>query len=541
MCFADVGNCWTSLPANGLIGQRSTRSNANEAGQDNAIGTVSRQMSDTPRVGIGTHYLRYAAGNVLVMVAGFVSFPIMTRLLDTSQYGIFGYYDAWLLILAALFKLGAQHTILRFYPHTGDARALARYGANQILLPMLGSVALWLLALAGYAAIVHFAPPEATPIGWIMLALLLPTIWISYAGAFAYAEERSDVSVRIVVGQRWCEAFAILLVVYFVERSTLGAYLARLAVALAFAIALGAWLYRRVPMHLRDIDRHAYRDGLRYGLPLVLNEIASNLLSFADRLMLRGMLRDFAAVGVYTIGYGLALNINNLFNIALYNAYTQVSIREYETRGPEAVLRTKRLVLHFLVYVSVAMVVGLVCVGRDVLLLMAGGDKHASVPVFVTIGVIYTLDGLFGICGSGLLLLKRSRTVLLLTLGSALLNVALNLVFIPRFGVMGAVWSTALAFAALNVARWVTCPRVLRALPDVQATLTALGLGACCVLIVRSSDFGGVQAHALRLLLMAALMACAYVLPAVLIDRELRGALLRYWISRRALASRTAD
>ena len=494
-------------------------------------------MTEAARVGVATHYIRYALGNILVMVAGFVSFPIMTRLLDTGQYGIFGYFDAWLLILAGVFKLGAQHTILRFYPHSGGAPALARFGANHILLPMAASSALWLLALGAYAAIVHLSPPEASPIGWIMLALLLPTIWISYAGAFAYAEERSDVSVRIVVGQRWSEAFAILLIVYFIERSTLGAYLARLLVAFVFAIALTIWLRRRVPLRVRDIDRSAYRDGLRYGLPLVMNEIATNLLSFADRLMLRGMLRDFAAVGVYTIGYGLALNINNLFNFALYNAYTQVSIREYETKGPEAVLRTKRLVLHFLVYVSVAMVVGLVCVGRDVLLLMAGADKLESVPVFVTIGVIYTLDGLFGICGAGLLLLKRSRTVLVITLVAAALNVLLNLVFIPRFGVMGAVYSTAASFVALNVARWATCPPMLRALPDLQATLTAVALGCVCVLAVRSTDFGGVQSHALRFALMALVMLVLYVIPAILADRTLRDAAWRYWASRRALAS----
>jgi len=34
----------------------------------------------------------------------------------------------------------AQHTILRFYPHTGGASALARFGANCILMPFAGSV-----------------------------------------------------------------------------------------------------------------------------------------------------------------------------------------------------------------------------------------------------------------------------------------------------------------------------------------------------------------------------------------------------------------
>ena len=489
-------------------------------------------MTERARVSVATHYVRYALGNVLVMIAGFVSFPIMTRLLDTGQYGIFGYYDAWLLILAGLFKLGAQHTILRFYPHAGGAQALARFGANFILLPFLASTVLWLLAIVAYAVIVYVEPPEAAPIGWIMLLLLLPTIWVSYAGAFAYAEERSDVSVRISVAQRWSETLSILVVIYFIERSTLGAYSARLLVAVAFACGLALWLRTQVPMHARDFDRPAYVEGLRYGLPLVANEIATNLLSFADRLMLRQMLGDFAAVGVYTIGYGLALNLNNLFNFALYNAYTQVSIREFETKGPEAVLRTKRSVLHILVYVCVGMAVGLICVGPDVLLLMAGADKHASVPVFVLIGVIYTFDGLFGICGAGLLLHKRSRTVLMLTLGSVLVNVALNLVWIPRFGVMGAVYATAASFVALNVGRYLTCPRELRALPDARATATALGLGALSVLIAHYSALASVESHALRFALMVLLMLFAFVLPAFVIDRPLRETAMRYLFGR---------
>src|SRR6476469_5940169 len=100
------------------------------------------------------------------------------------------------------------------------------------------------------------------------------------------------------------------------------------------------------------------------------------------------------------------------------------------------------------------MIVGLVVVGADALLLMAGNDKTASAPVFVLIGIVYTLDGLLSICGAGLLLLKRSRSVLLLTLSAAVLNVILNFFLIPRFGVMGAAYSSMLSFTALNTTRY---------------------------------------------------------------------------------------
>ena len=487
------------------------------------------------RASVATHYIRYVFGNVLVMIAGFVSFPIMTRLLDTGQYGIFGYFDAWLLILVAICKLGGQHTILRFFPHTGAEGALRKYGASIVLAPFAAACVLVALMLAAYAAIVYFAPPEAAHIGWLMLLMLPPTIWISYAASVAFAEERSDVSVRITVGQRWLELVSILGIVYFLERSATGAYIARFGVALVLAFALTRWVRARLPMHWRDFDARETVAGLRYGLPLVANEVASSLLSFADRLMLRSMTGSFAAVGVYTIGYGLALNINNLLNYALYNAYTQVSVREFETQGAAAVVRTKRVVLGLLVYVTAAMITGIVAVGRDILLLMAGKDKIESATVFVLIGVNYLLDGLFGICGAGLLLHKRSGTVLALTAGSLLINVALNVVWIPRFGVMGAVYATFAAYFAMWVAKYLTCPADLRAMPPLKPSLIAIALSLANLAMAHYTDLFGVQSHFGRFVVMALMMLPLFVLPALAIDGNLRTNVMNYWRNRRVL------
>ena len=74
-------------------------------------------------VGFGTHYLRYSTANALVLLAGLISFPALTRLLDNTQYGILGYYETWVMMAVAFAKLGAQHAIIRFYPHDGDRGA----------------------------------------------------------------------------------------------------------------------------------------------------------------------------------------------------------------------------------------------------------------------------------------------------------------------------------------------------------------------------------------------------------------------------------
>jgi O-antigen/teichoic acid export membrane protein len=490
-------------------------------------------MPRSARPSIATHYLRYAVGNALILLAGFVSYPILTRLLSYAEYGVLGYFDAWMLFLTAIIKLGSQHSAVRFYPHGSGESALRGYGSTFVLFSMAVSGGVWLLAalILASATVTGYVsePVEA----WVMLVLLVPTVCLSYVTSVLTAEERSDLSVRFDVVQKWIELVAILGIVYFLSRTATGVYVARIVAATVVAAVGLVWLFRNLPMQWRNRDVKRWLEGVRYGVPMGANELAYVLLGFVDRLMLKQQLQDFVPVGIYTIGYGLALKINVMLHAALGIAYNQVSIRLYETEGPRAVVRAKRGVLDVLVYVVSALIVGTLTVGQNLLLLLAGEAKSQSAPVFVWVTVTYILSGLLGLCASGLVLHKRSSTLLALTIVAAITNVVLNWFWIPKYGYMAAVYATAISLIGLNCIQFVFCPRELRALPRPRALLTASGLGVAVWLV---AHFGGayVTGNLLRLLAMTGLMAVLFVLPALVLDRSLRETLHGYWMKRRA-------
>jgi O-antigen/teichoic acid export membrane protein len=487
-------------------------------------------MAEAARPGIATHFLRYSLSSVLVMLAGLVSFPVMARLLDYTQYGLLGIFDSALLILAAVFKFGGQHAVLRFYPHRREAGAMARYGANLILIPFLGSCALWVVAMLVFAVTPPLGSYARDATGWVALATLLPGTWISMMTALMMAEERSGLNVLVNAGSRWLNVAAVLGIVFFVSRTALGVYAGRLLVEVVVAGTLAVWLWRRaVPMHWRDRDWSVVLGGMRYGVPLMANEIAAILLVSVDRLMLDGLTGSTAAVGVYNVGASLAVQVSVMLHAAINLSYTQVSIRQFETEGAAAVLRTKRRILHILAYAVVAMLVGLVTVGGDAFLLLSGPTKDQSAPIFVILGVNFVLAGLFDLCTSGLQLYKRSMTVFSLTLMGACANIFLNLVLIPRFGVMGAVYATFGSYVLLGIGHGIACPRNLIALPPPRATGIAVALGGFTWLVAHYLQLFGVSSHAGRLAVMALFVLVLFVLPAVLFDRDLRDSLGEHW------------
>jgi O-antigen/teichoic acid export membrane protein len=337
------------------------------------------------------------------------------------------------------------------------------------------------------------------------------------------------------VANRWLDVAAVLGIVYFVSRTASGVYLGRLIVAIMIATALTVW-FRRQNITTRWANRAWSQvwGGMRYGVPLMANEIAAILLVSVDRLMIEGLTRSTAAVGIYTVGASLAMQISTVLHAALNISYSQVSIRQFETEGEEAVLRTKRRILHVLVYAVVAMLVGLITVGRDAFLWLSGPTKAESAMVFVVLGVNFVLVGFFYLCSSGLQLYKRSMTIFMLTLMSAIVNIILNFILVPRYGVMGAVYATFGSYLLLGIGNWIACPRGLFALPARRPALVAIGLGTACVVVAYLTNLFGIGSHFGRMLAMGVMMLVLFVAPALLLDRTVRGLLMEQVNRQRA-------
>src|SRR5690606_25971200 len=133
----------------------------------------------------------------------------------------------------------------------------------------------------------------------------------------------------------------------------------------------------------------------------------------------------------------LALQVSMLMNSALSESFIPVANRTYETQGSSGVRELKSKVLFPMTYASIGVGVAIWCVGSEAVQAISGADKAASGPVFAWIGMMYALYPLLDIGGYGLLLHKRSMTLLGLTVFVALLNIGLNLWLIPAYGIMG--------------------------------------------------------------------------------------------------------
>lgn len=484
--------------------------------------------SGRPPPGIATHYLRYAMSNAFLLFAGFVSFPILTRLLDNTQFGILKFYETWMLIGVAAIKLGVQHAIVRFYPYDGDPQGMRVFGTNLVVIPLGVSALLWALAAIALALWQWWSGAQLSVVLWCAVVITPMIAITNVIQMVVRASERSDLVVATRIVGRLLELVLMLGAVILVQRSASAVFGGKVVAALLLLAWLLHWMRRNVRFARDAIDGTRVREGFRYGLPMMVNELAGTALVGIDRLLLKEMTEDFAVVGIYAIGYALAMQINLFIAATLSEAFTPAVNRAYDSGGGVAVRALKDRVLLPMTYAVVAIVAMLVVSGHDLLVALSGPDKAASGSVFVVVGITMALFALTDIVNYGLLLKNRTMAVLMMTLAATVLNVALNLILIPRMGYMGAAWATAVSYAVLSVARFFVCPKGLARFPDARTIGVSLICAAILVTVANGSDLFGLQGAWSRLFAAGGLFVLLYALPSLVLDPRLRSTLASF-------------
>ncbi len=472
---------------------------------------------------LGTSIAVYAASNILVLAAGLISFPITTRLLSSAEFGVLSFWEAGLLVLVAILKLGASDGAMRFYPHTSDPLSHSRYATNIVLTPALLGLVGWvgvvlLVLIAGQCKWLEH--PEVALVASLQV---LPLAWAALAFRVIQAREQAASNALLSVTWRWLTVGATLTALLWISPTAQSVLVAKLIVHVLIVGLLLWWLLPTLQFSRQSVDRAQITEGLHYGFPLALMELSNIGLWYVDRFMMKWLVNDYAVIGIYSIGFALASYIDQLLSTALSQALTPVTTRVYATEGADAVRVVKRRVLKPVIYICAAIGTGVILVGHDFLTLLASSSKAAATPVFIVMGLFFLIKTVVWTCADGLLLQKKSRIVFGLTVGAAIFNAVANIILIPLFGMMGAVYATGISLVLLQLLFFYHCPSELRVTPDRALVLKAVGAGLLCWVIGDATALFGMN-HPLSRLATGSAWVLACFLLVALTDPDLRKA-----------------
>jgi O-antigen/teichoic acid export membrane protein len=215
---------------------------------------------------------------------------------------------------------------------------------------------------------------------------------------------------------------------------------------LSSALLLGRGTWGRV--RVTGASPEIWRELLRYGLPLTATFALEFVVSSSDRFLL-GALASVDEVGRYAVSYDLGFQSVIALLMIVNLAAFPLSVRAVEARGRAGAETELRQHGTTLLLVALPAVVGLGVLAPNVAEVMIGREFRATaVSALPIIAAAALLSGLKAFYFDLSYQLGRVTGVQVwISAAAALLNVALNIWLIPRYGATGAAMATVAAYA----------------------------------------------------------------------------------------------
>ena len=397
--------------------------------------------------------IQYAPGVLLPAIVSIATAAIFTRTFDSVSYGRFSL--AWSVATVAVLLLSQwlHQGIARFVPSVAPGEATVRLKAAICLavLGVLGVTALLAATALGVAAL--RLSPEWARIAAGGVAMVVATSAFGPLGAVVQSEMRASRYSAFVVATSVARLGFALLLVFAVARDPASLLWAQ-ALALGLALPL-LWRDAGLPAVAMVVGRRAewwptVRQMATYGVPLVGFTVAGTLLDLSDRWVIQ-YFRGAGEVGIYAANYSLVFGTIGLVALPMLLATHPFLMRAWESGDRAAASRWLGKIVEWYV-IAGALVVGVIgFYSRDIATLVLGAPfrpGHRIIPV-VLAGMIVWQLGMYS--HKPLEFTGRTSVMFQVAVGVTLLNLLGNLLVVPRFGYMGAAYTSLGAYVLYTV------------------------------------------------------------------------------------------
>lgn len=478
-------------------------------------------------------FLRHLAGYTPVSIAsGLAAFGgvfLFTRLLEADEYGRYALMFSVLTLVHTMSLVPAEAAAYR-YAGQAQARSELPDHFSTALSLTLRSLIVTSVLFAALAITLRNQPDYLAILPWLLVITVMTTI---IQIALEAHKAMQDVR-RYSLLQTFLTLSGFLLGALVAWQTGLGAVSPFVGLALAAAIVFipeAFWLRTQANGGSASAERR--KVYLAYGLPIAAALVLDIIVSVADRFLIALFLGE-ASVGEYAAGYGVADKTVLLICSWAAIAGSPLIMAAYESGGKDAARDEARGLISTLLLLGVPAAAGIAMVAEPLAEVLIGEDVRAGATQIIPwIAFAGLLNGLLMHYFSEVFQLAHKTLQLTkLMLIPAALNIVLNLILIPAYDLMGAVYATLISYS-IGVLIVGLVGRRHVALPIPLGDLARVTVAATCMwpAIQLIPVWGGWP----ELLAKAAAGAVVYVIIALLLDAG--GA--RNFLRDRAKSSKT--
>jgi len=396
--------------------------------------------------------------------------------LGATYYAVTNYILSAANVIMPLFAIGMQNTLVKFYSQYKTEEERERFLSFTVLFPLLLCIPLAFLGLFFFDDLVFFVSkknPVVKTFIWLIpfTGLCMAYFEVFYAWARVHMHSVFGNFIK-EVGLRLFSLFA-LIAVYFKWMTvvdfvyvTAGIYFLALLVTMFYAFKIKKPKFQfTIPPNVKAI--------LEYTFYIILSGSVANLLLDGDKLMLNQYM-VIENIAYYSVATYIALVISVPSRAMHQIVYPITAKLMHEDKHDELNDLYKKTSINLQVVGGFVMLC--IFVNINQLYELVPKEYSGGILVVFMIGLSKYFDLILGNNNAIIFNSKYYRMVLFLGLLLVFLTIALNIFFIPRYGILGSAFATLLSITLYSLAKLLFVVKRMHLYPFTNQTISSLGL-----------------------------------------------------------------
>lgn len=395
--------------------------------------------------------------STLIFLTGILRTTVLTRNLSLEDYGVFSLFIVSVSFFSMVLDLGLSNYIVTRLSGVSQNKRIKQF------VSILGFTFLYLLLLL---VIFKLSMVDKGILSFFGLAsfgrefnlvLLIICLWVFSRILLAYLDSIKMIEfstfTAFMVQAGW--VYLLLLALFVLKKiSLLNTLFIMLVGALLGNIITLIYIIKDIKIRLATIIGNAgqgigsLRNALTFGLPLLPFLVGSWSIQVAGKYVLKYFTTS-TEVGIYSLGFsitGLIFSVAAVITGVLYPYYS-----ESWNKKKDCTIFVNTSVKYILM-ITIPGVMGLFVMRRAIVTLISGPDYIGAASVIPFLALFPIFGALSMVFYQTLMLNNRTKLIGLIYLVSGIINIILNIILIPIYGMVGAAVVTTISYLLVFVA-----------------------------------------------------------------------------------------
>jgi len=394
----------------------------------------------------------YVFSNFLIKGVGIFTTPIITRLINPTEYGIYNTYKSMLVIMSIIGTLNILTSIAVARFEYEDEEEYSAYISSVVGLSTISVTVIYLISRL---LIQFFGNPLDIPM--LLIDFMYFNILLTNTFDVLQTKHRSQLKYKqFVFFSLLVSIVAPILSIILVSLQDSNKYIGYVLGTNLPIMIIGVALYYVIFKQGRTFyNKEYWKYALNISVPLIPHSLSNNLLSQSDRVLI-STYRNATEVGLYSLAYSYSAILMTIWN-ALNQAWAPWFYGEMNNENYKLI---QKIVKPYTVLFSM-MFIGMLALGPEALKIFGSTEYQDGVRVIppVLLGLYFQFS--YSLYVNIEIYLKQTKYISTGTLMAAVLNIVLNILVIPTYGYIGAAYTTLIGYIFLYVVHYYMSNKIL--------------------------------------------------------------------------------